>query len=140
VWNERLAQPRPGARTILAEDDGGLVGFAHVIADHDPTWGALLDNIHVAYANKRAGVGAQLFAHVFAVAASGHGEGGLYLWVLEQNTAAQAFYEALGGSPGDRAVVDPPGGVPSRLAGSPYKLRYTWDTDALRPRATEMAG
>ena len=41
----------------LAEDDFGIVGFAHVVFDSDPTWGALLDNLHVAQRRTRQGVG-----------------------------------------------------------------------------------
>ncbi|HEY3095380.1 MAG TPA: hypothetical protein VGK05_00940 [Acidimicrobiia bacterium] len=45
---------------------------------------------------------------------------GLYLWVLEQNTAAQAFYEARGGRCVGRGVAQPPGG------GAAAVLRYAW--------------
>jgi SAM-dependent methyltransferase len=40
----------------------------------------------------------------------------MYLWVLEQNTAAQEFYRALGGTCVEKAPVSPPrrGGVPAR--------------------------
>ena len=51
---------------------------------------------------------------------------GLYLWVLEQNVDAQAFYESLGGSREGRQPVSAPGGIASRVAGSPAKLRYAW--------------
>lgn len=51
---------------------------------------------------------------------------GLYLWVLEQNVAAQAFYETFGGGPAGRAEALPPGGVGGRINGSPIKLRYSW--------------
>ena len=51
---------------------------------------------------------------------------GRYLWVLEQNTAAQAFYAAHGGRSADRAFARSPGGVPGRLNGRPVKLRYVW--------------
>ena len=143
VWSERLSRPQPGAVTILAQDSAGLQGFAHVILEHDRRWGALLDNIHVAHARKRAGIGARLFARVAAIVAEGEdassaeraSSNGLYLWVLEQNTAAQAFYEALGGSRAERAIVDAPGGVASRLAGTPHKLRYAWDAHAVRVAA-----
>jgi hypothetical protein len=52
--------------------------------------------------------------------------GGLYLWVLEQNTAAQAFYEARGGIRVERRLAPPPGGDPDRLAGAPRRFRYVW--------------
>jgi hypothetical protein len=51
---------------------------------------------------------------------------GLYLWVLEQNVDAQAFYHARGGRCVERTPVSPPGGIPSRLTGAPMKLRYAW--------------
>jgi hypothetical protein len=56
----------------------------------------------------------------------------LYLWVLEQNVAAQAFYRALGGTVVERGKVPDPGGVPGRLGGSPGCLRVAWpDASAL---------
>jgi hypothetical protein len=50
----------------------------------------------------------------------------MYLWVLEQNTAARAFYAAHGGRSAERGFVESPGGVPGRLNGRPAKLRYAW--------------
>jgi hypothetical protein len=49
----------------------------------------------------------------------------LYLWVLEQNSDARAFYAARGGACVERDVP-PPGGDPGRLNGKPMCLRYTW--------------
>jgi hypothetical protein len=58
----------------------------------------------------------------------------MYLWVLEQNTAAQQFYRALGGTCVEVAPVPPPGGVPARLNGFPKGLRIAWsDTSLLAP-------
>src|SRR2546423_10708239 len=62
VWTERLAEPRPEYGTIVAEDDGAVIGFVHVILEDDAQWGALVDNLHVAYARKRDGVGTRLMA------------------------------------------------------------------------------
>ncbi len=50
----------------------------------------------------------------------------MYLWVLEQNAAAQEFYRAAGGTCVERAPVPSPGGVPGRLNGTPYCLRFVW--------------
>ena len=50
----------------------------------------------------------------------------LYLWVLEQNTAARAFYEARDGSCVDRRQVGAPGGDATRLNGRPVGLRMAW--------------
>ena len=38
------------------------MGFVHTVLDADPTWGALLDNLHVSHELKRSGIGAQLMA------------------------------------------------------------------------------
>jgi hypothetical protein len=64
----------------------------------------------------------------------------MYLWVLEQNTAAQEFYRALGGTCVEKAPVSPPGGVASRLAGSPAKLRFTWPDASLLAPTRERQG
>jgi len=125
VWTDRLREPDPRRCTILAED-GSLVGFAHTVFDDDPRWGALLDNLHVADGHQRRGIGSRLLALTGeAVIARPEGTG-LYLWVLEQNVAAQAFYQAGGGRCTGRGLVSPPGGIASRLTGSPAKLRYAW--------------
>jgi hypothetical protein len=56
TWSERLRAPDPRRQTILAENTGGLIGFAHIAFDDDPNTGALLDNLHVANGHKRRGV------------------------------------------------------------------------------------
>jgi predicted N-acetyltransferase YhbS len=129
VWTERLAEPDRRRHTIVAEDGTGLVAFAHTAFDDDPTWGALLDNLHVAHGHKRRGVGSKLLA-LTARAVIERGTG-LCLWVLEQNVQARAFYEANGAKPVERADASPPGGVASRLTGSPAKLRYAWADPAV---------
>ena len=125
-WTSRLATPDPRARTILAERDGVLVGFAHTILADDPTWGALLDNLHVAYGLKRQGVGTRLLSLTARAVLAETPGSGLYLWVLEQNTAARAFYTALGGECMERTAVPPPGGDPANLNGHPFGLRFAW--------------
>ncbi len=127
VWTAQLAAGDGATRTIVAEDgEGALVGFVHVVFDADPSWGALVENLHVTHTRKRHGVGTSLMAEAGRAVAGQGGKGGLYLWVLEQNTPAQAFYEALGGRRVERADVRPPGGDPARLNGTPAGLRYVW--------------
>ena len=120
VWTERLAKPdRPG-QTIVAQDGERLVGFAHTIFEEDPRWGALLDNLHVVHGEKRRGIGSQLMA--LTARAVLERDTGLYLWVLEQNVDAQAFYASRGGRRVERVVIPPS----SMLDGSPAALRYAW--------------
>jgi GNAT superfamily N-acetyltransferase len=125
VWTDRLSEPDPRRCTILAES-GGLVGFANTLFDDDLTRGALLDNLHVADGHRRRGIGSRLLALAAEAVLARPERTGLYVWVLEQNADAQAFYESRGGSCEGRDLVSPPGGIVSRLAGSPAKLRYAW--------------
>ena len=125
VWTQRLSVGDGTTTTLLAEDDRAFVGFVHVVFDEDPQWGSLVDNLHVVWARKRSGIGRRLLSAAGAAVLE-HGDGGVYLWVLEQNTAAQAFYEAGGGRRAGRRLVPPPGGHADRLSGSPVGLRYVW--------------
>jgi len=127
VWTRQLGQPAVEHRTLVAQSGEAVVGFAHTVLDDDAVSGALLDNLHVAYAWKGQGIGTELLAATAsAVLDSSSASCGLYLLVLEQNTAAQAFYEARGGKQVGRRRVAPPGGDPARLNGAPEALRYIW--------------
>jgi hypothetical protein len=53
-------------------------------------------------------------------------EQGLYLWVLQQNRSAQAFYLSRGGQICGRKLVSPPGGDTRNLEGAPAGLRVAW--------------
>jgi ribosomal-protein-alanine N-acetyltransferase len=124
VWTDRLTHPHPDRITFVAEHRGEVVGFAHTVFDDHPTWGALLDNLHVARSAKRRGIGRHLMARAAAAVVERTPSTGLSLWVLEQNTAAQAFYEALGGTCVEHGVANAPDG------GHPPRLRYAWSDPA----------
>ena len=126
LWAARLATPDPRARTILAEYGGKVVGLAHTLLGEDAHWGAFLDNLHVAAGLKRHGIGTRLLALTGQAVLDWSPPSGLYLWVLEQNRDARAFYAARGGTCVERAEVPPPGGDPARLNGEPIGLRYAW--------------
>jgi ribosomal protein S18 acetylase RimI-like enzyme len=128
VWGSRLRDPDAGTYTVIAEDAFGLIGFAHTVFEADRTWGALLDNLHVIHDRKRRGVGSRLL-ELSAGAVVERGTG-LFLWVLEQNVSAQAFYAANGGRIIEREPALPPDGNPARLNGSPVKLRCAWSDPA----------
>jgi ribosomal protein S18 acetylase RimI-like enzyme len=106
------------------------MGCVHVVFDDDREWGSLVDNLHVVHRRHRTGVGTRLLEEA-ARAVVANGGGGLYLWVLEQNANAQAFYQARGGRPVGRRQVLAPGGNPGRLNGIPCALRYVWPDPAV---------
>jgi ribosomal protein S18 acetylase RimI-like enzyme len=134
VWSRRLTDRLPGQRTIVAVHDGVVVGFAHTILNEDPDWGALVDNLHVTHGLKRHGVGRQLMGHAAQAVVQRVPPTGLYLWVLEQNTAAQAFYDALGGRRVERGLGTAPGG------GRPPRFRYVWtDPSTLAAASKSLA-
>jgi ribosomal protein S18 acetylase RimI-like enzyme len=127
AWTSRLRQPHPeGSFTVVAECGGSLVGFVHTVLDADPTWGALVDNLHVAHGLHREGLGTRLMAEAARTITERRPGAGLYLWVLAQNVAAQDFYDAKGGVCVERGLAQPPGGDPAQLNGAPVKLRYAW--------------
>jgi GNAT superfamily N-acetyltransferase len=125
MWTERLATPTKTS-TIVAEHEGDLVGLAHTFLDKDPRWGALVDNLHVRHTLKRQGIGTRLLALTAEAVLQWSSLSGLYLWVLEQNSAAQAFYAARGGQCVERDDVPAPGGDPARLNGKPACFRFAW--------------
>ena len=120
VWTERLLVAQLDRSTIVAERDGTLVGFVHTVFDHDPEWGSFVDNLHVTHELKRSGIGAQLMAESARAVRARATAPSLYLWVLEPNTAAQAFYEARGGiRAGREDRVSPAGDLV-------VAFRYAW--------------
>jgi len=126
TWRERLAHPRPDHVTIVAEDDDAIVGFAHVILDHHPTLGALLENLHVTHTLKGRGIGTRLLAEAAVVVLRSSPGSGIHLTVLAQNTAAQAFYRARGGTCVEERVGGPfPGG------GTAPVFCYAWSDPAV---------
>jgi GNAT superfamily N-acetyltransferase len=125
VWSARLAAPA-NSETVLAECDGRLVGFVHVVFDTDPRWGSLVDNLHVVHDQRRTGIGTHLLNWAAGAVSRRASGDAMYLWVLQQNTAAQQFYYSCGATQAEIAPVPPPGGDPARLNGAPCGLRMVW--------------
>ena len=123
LWRERLAEnPSRKASTNLAVDEttDGLLGFAHTIADDDPEWGSLLDNLHVDHGHTKQGIGAALMRATAAWVQASAALPALHLWVLDNNTNARRFYESLGATDVGGDVWAPPGG------GTAPRRRYAW--------------
>jgi hypothetical protein len=83
---------------VVAKDNGGLVGYVHVIPDEDADWDSLVDNVP-----RCSSLPAQRHRHRPALQRGPKvleraTNPGVYMWVLEQNTIAQRFYCARGGT------------------------------------------
>ncbi len=82
---------------VLAENLGELVGFACVLLDEDPQWGAYMDNLHVLPGWRGRGIGRMLFDRALQWVMSKEPGWPIHLWVFEANAGARRFYDALGG-------------------------------------------
>lgn len=112
LWQRRFADPAPNQRVIVAEQGGALCGFLCLYAADDPTWGTLIDNLHVPPALKGQGIGRRLMREAFSWCAQHCPEPGIYLWVLRQNVPAQGFYRRLGAqNAGVDTLPGPDGGT-----------------------------
>ncbi len=98
AWRERLGSPDAKRVTLVMQGEGsGLVGFVCGLMDHDPQWGTLIDNLHVAPDHKGSGLGRRLL-HAFAdrlVMTSDTRP--VHLFVLARNAGALAFYARMRG-------------------------------------------
>ena len=120
VWHERFQVPSSTQHVVVATEEDVIGGFACTYAEHDPQWGALLDNLHVTSDWQGRGVGRALMQRSAQwVQQQAAGEG-LYLWVFEKNTAARAFYDRQGGINQEKTTVENPGG------GTAMIFRYVW--------------
>ncbi|WP_131194310.1 GNAT family N-acetyltransferase [Lichenihabitans psoromatis] len=124
-WRDRYSHAGPGLWTVVAEDaKGSLVGFLCALLDHDRDWGNYIHNLHVDPDAKQQGIGRMMMR-----AAADHFVYALprrpvYLFVLQSNIAAQAFYNRLGGDPVEELVATQPDGTSARA------IRYAWPSVA----------
>ena len=111
----RTRTPPPGARTLVADDDGAVIGFATFgpgrLKNHsgvDDQTGELYA-IYVDPTRQRDGAGRLLLT----AARKQLTEAGfpvMWLWVFEENHPARRFYERMGLAPdGEQQFYTPPG-------------------------------
>ncbi|HUK30041.1 MAG TPA: GNAT family N-acetyltransferase [Candidatus Acidoferrum sp.] len=99
VWQDRFgSSPATPMLLLVAEIDSSIVGFACVFLDEDPTFGSLVDNLHVTPTLTGQGIGRRLLSESARRVLSGGSQAGIHLWVLEQNLKARGFYEKTGGA------------------------------------------
>lgn len=124
-WRQRYEASRTGLWTVLAEDAAGVLeGFLCLLADHDPHWGTLVDNLHARPDRRRQGLGRALMRAAADHLLHALPRRPIYLFVLEANRSAQAFYRRLGGDAVESLVSDEPDG------GRQPVLRFAWASPA----------
>ncbi len=125
VWRERfLPENQHRYDTLLAHQNETLVGFICIVLDSDETWGQLIDNLHIHPSLKGGGIGRLLMRSAAALITEKRPNSPVHLFVYEENTAAQGFYDALGGQVIERKL-DPRGD-----GRSGYAIQYGWQNVA----------
>jgi len=112
AWRDRFASANSERRLVLeATSKDLLVGFTCVLADAEPGFGPLLDNLHVKPGWRGHGIGARLLHESREWTRQIAPGQPMHLWVLEGNVAARAFYQAQGGIEGESRINEM-GGIP----------------------------
>ena len=127
VWHPKLSAMTDRQFGWIARHDGEPVGFAFASIDQDPTWGTLVDNLHVLPSHHGAGIGRGLLTAVAHFAPERATHPGLFLWCYERNTRARAFYERQGAEAVEQILYAAPDGqwYP--------EWRYAWRTTLFAP-------
>ena len=121
VWSQRLPAADDGRFGIVAWDGITAVGFVYVIVDADPTWGTLIDNLHVAPHVRSAGIGPRLLAAAGGGVQARGWDRRVHLWVYDANVRARAFYARMCGREVETIMKATPDGVAAR------EWRVAWD-------------
>lgn len=127
VWRARLDEAAKNQFVHLALEGAELQGFVCAYGAHDREWGSLIDNLHVARAAKRGGIGGSLMRQAGAWLESRYPDPEVYLLVLEANAPARRFYERFGGRNAGTSTMETHGGAMVQ------SCRYVW------PRASLLA-
>ena len=120
VWQDRLGAHDPARLVVVADAGPRIVGFICVFARQDAGWGAYIDNLHVVHDWKGRGVGRVLMRRAGEWVCQTQPGASVYLWVMEANVPARAFYDRLGARNVGTVLMSDPGG------GSAPNCRYVW--------------
>jgi len=98
MWRARLTDEPSSLRSLLlvAEEGTTLVGFIYAILASDPTWGTLVENLHVRPEFRSKGFGSLLMHRLGQLCIEQGIEGGIFLWVYNKNIKARRFYAGHG--------------------------------------------
>ena len=124
-WTNRLQHPSDDQYVLLAEEDGNMLGFICAYFNENAQFGTLLDNLHVSLNTQGKGVGTKLMAALAEEILKRKSANGFYLWVIDTNIAAIAYYHNTGGLPVETVECTDIGDKPF------FKIRYVWDDAAL---------
>ena len=115
---------RPGQHTLVAAQDGRVVGFVSFGPRRrdDETFDDEIGEVYAIYVEPghwRGGIGRDLM-DAAKLGLAGAGFRGLVLWVLEENDRGRRFYERMGLAPDGTRQFYTPNGSDARLP----ELRY----------------
>jgi ribosomal protein S18 acetylase RimI-like enzyme len=112
-WRAWAGSPERATATVTVVCDAGdeLAGFVHAVVDDHDELGSLIDNLHVQPHLRRHGIARLLMGEAGRRLGEQAESAGAYLLVLQANTGAQQFYEAIGGLAVARSRWDAPDGT-----------------------------
>lgn len=120
TWSRRLLSPIPNQIVRIAVQNETIAGFSCMFLDDDPTFGALLDNLHVASHLHKSGIGKLLLRECAKNISEQTQKKSMYLWVFEKNTNARNVYSHLGGTHVETVFKENPDGTMANVC------RYIW--------------
>ena len=110
-WRSAIESPAARSRTLVAEEDGAVVGFASLGSDRDDPRIGELYAIYVLPQRWGVGAGRALMGEVLEHLRSARFQTAV-LWVLADNPRARSFYERSGwcleGEEREETLLDTP--------------------------------
>lgn len=96
VWQQRFETPASNQQVFVASESGQIIGFACIFLDDDRSYGAFLDNLHIAASHQKQGIGKALMQECATCVVEAGNIQSLYLWVYDSNENAKKVYAKLG--------------------------------------------
>ena len=121
AWLARLDVRDESQFGVLASFDDVAVGFVYLMANVDPVYGTLVDNLHVVTEARSAGIGPRLLAAAAAGIIERGWDDRVHLWVWDANVRARAFYARMGGREVETMLKVAPDGTEAQT------WRVAWD-------------